>query len=440
MRSRRRNRPKLSAQEQMRRYVLIPLYMTWAFIGALMVHVLLARHPLRPWILTYCVVFVAHVVVSVLVLRGIALQELDGRRLPRWSIPALTATSVAACGVGIFLTVIDRSQLDFAFGPAILPLILTAWTMAPRLTWQWTLVTASVVGLLMVGFGWLVGVDIAGDPVFAARSLWLPTFVLLVVMMLTIRWSIIVTVTVKDQADMDAMRADLAVAEERLRIARDMHDVLGRTLTAVALKSDLAAGLAAAGRPEAAVKESKAVHQLADDALRELRGVLAGYRKTDLVTELAGAKGLLDSAGVSTRLIGDAREIPELATEPLSWVLREAATNIVRHSDASHCTIRLDSEPGRVALTVTNDGVRELGPRRFGLGRGVTPMSVEGEPDGSDVPGSGLASLRSRLEGKGATLDVERNGDSFVLVAWVPIGRDVLGDLEVPMSNEGGRE
>lgn len=430
-----KSRARLSALEQMRRYVLFPLYTTWVLIGVLIVYALVVQGPRTPWVLTYCVAFVVHVAVSVLVLRGIALQEVEDLPLARWGLPGLALSSAAASGVGLLMTQLDDSiseppfgPLSFPFGPVVLPLLLTAWAVAPRLAWQWILVTASGLGLVMVCVGWLMGVDVLAEPWDALRTLWLPTFTLLVVMMLTIRWSIIVTASVTDQAKMDAMRADLAVAEERLRIARDMHDVLGRTLTAVALKSELAAVLASAGRAEDAAAESRAVHLLADGALRELRGVLAGYRRPDLATELAGAKGLLDSAGVSTRVIGESRGIPVRASEAFSWVLREAATNIVRHSDASRCTIRIDSEPGHVKLTVNNDGAHEFQTRRF-----VTEPDFD-QSDGDvdqDVPGSGLVGLRSRLAGMGATLAAEVRGDTFVLVARVAVGEDSIGGPEV---------
>ncbi|MFT0848904.1 histidine kinase [Actinomycetaceae bacterium L2_0104] len=456
----------------MRRYVLIPLYLMWAFIGIAVIYLLLLE-PVTPWTVSYGVAFMAHVVVSVMVLREIALHELDGRRLSWWIMPALALTTAVASLLGLFLALYGEGNLNFPFGQAILPLVLTAWALAPRLPWQAIVITSTGMGLLMVGFGRLLDMEVADEFVSAFRVLWLPTFIFLIIMMLTIRWSIIVTVSVKDQAQMDAMRADLAVAEERLRIARDMHDILGRTLTAVALKSDLAAGLAAAGKTENAVMESKAVHQLADEALRELRGVLAGYRRPDLVTELAGAKGLLDSAGVATRIIGEGRDLPSMAAEAFSWVLREAATNIVRHSDASWCTIRLGYHSNAVQLSVSNNGVRTRAskPRWASTGKGSggpkvsqdSPFpggdalpSIEGggsrEPSGAvgygaerssgvkderatderltdevSVPGSGLAGLRVRLESIGGTLGVEENGDTFVLTARVPLSR---GDEE----------
>ncbi len=436
----RRVRSQLSAMEQMRRYVLLPLYTTFAAIGVMILYMLFIVTPVSAWSAVYGVSFTAHVVVTVAVLRGIALQEVDNRPLPRWSLPGVAASTLASCGAGLLFTFLNETYLDFPFGPVVLPLILTAWALAPRLNWQWTVAVSTAVGLAMVGFAALLGEDIFEDPGSAVTSLWLPTFGILMVMMLTIRWSITVTASVRDQSQMDAMRADLAVAEERLRIARDMHDILGRTLTAVALKSDLAAALAMAGQSEKAAAESKAVHQLADDALRELRGVLAGYRRTDLATELAGAKGLLDSAGVVTRLIGDARDVPPGASEAFSWVLREAATNIVRHSEATRCTIRLDVRPGESVLTVVNDGVREVRSRRFGFvggaddgARGVTDSAACGSngdivSEHTDVPGSGLVGLRARLEGLDATLEVERDGDTFVLVARMPaLGSDITG-------------
>ncbi len=286
----RKPRQQLSGVEQMRRYVLIPLYSTWALIGIMMIYALLMHSEVSVWSAVYGISFTVHVVVTVMVLRGVALNEVDSQPLPRWSLPALVVSSVVAVVAGLLFTLLNDTYLDFPFGPVVLPLILTAWTFSPWLDWQWSMAVSVFIGFIMMGFGALLGEDVYGHPGEALLDLWLPTFAVLMVMMLTIRWSIKVTASVKDQAQMDAMQADLAVAEERLRIARDMHDVLGRTLTAVALKSDLAAALAIAGQNEKAAAESKAVHQLADDALRELRGVLAGYRRADLATELTGAE------------------------------------------------------------------------------------------------------------------------------------------------------
>lgn len=228
----------------------------------------------------------------------------------------------------------------------------------------------------------------------------LPTALTLVALISSIRWTISILVSVGSQERLDLMRADLAVAEERLRIARDLHDLFGRTLTAVALKSDLAAELAEAeGAPRAAV-ESRSVQALADSALKEVRATLAGYRTPDLGAEVAGAASLLTSAAVDVRVLGDPSSVPDPAAPLLALVVREAATNVVRHSRATSALLRFEVADGLARAEIRNDGA----------------------PDArADSDGSGLVSLRARLEDEGGTLDWSAEAGTFRLVATAPV-------------------
>ncbi|WP_193513300.1 sensor histidine kinase [Streptomyces griseoloalbus] len=195
-------------------------------------------------------------------------------------------------------------------------------------------------------------------------------------------------------------RARLAVAEERLRFGRDLHDVMGRNLAVIALKSELAVQLAQRERPEA-VTEMIEVQRLAHEAQREVREVVRGYREADLSGELAGAQGVLTAAGIDCTVTGPVTGFPAPVQSALGWVVREAATNVLRHGDARRCTMTLGVREGRVVLTVENDGV----PRTDGPGRG-----------------SGLVGLRERLAEIGGTLRAGPVGDgSFLLTVEVPL-------------------
>jgi two-component system sensor histidine kinase DesK len=215
--------------------------------------------------------------------------------------------------------------------------------------------------------------------------------------------------------EIDASRtvqARLAVAEERLRFARDFHDVLGRNLTLIAVTSDLAAGLARRGDPDA-VDKMLQVRSLAHESAREVREVVTGYRAADLDTELAGARSVLRAAGITTRIIGDSSCIPADAQTALAWVLREATTNVIRHSNATTCTIELGSqtrtEPGAPSVTVLrvrNDG---------------TPS-----PDAEHQPGHGLAGLRERMTALGGHLTAgPEPGGWFTTQASLPTSTTV---------------
>ncbi|MFJ5224626.1 sensor histidine kinase [Streptomyces sp. NPDC088400] len=196
-------------------------------------------------------------------------------------------------------------------------------------------------------------------------------------------------------------QARLAVAEERLRFGRDLHDVLGRNLAVVALKSELAAQLARRGRPEA-VDQILEVQVIAQESQREIRSVVRGYRTADLHTELAGARSVLEAAGIACRIeYGPAARLPDAVQAALGWVVREATTNVLRHAqDASCCTMSLRTAgPAAALLVMRNDGASDA-------------------PPGA---GTGLTGLKERLTALSGTLTTERHpGGIFRLAAHIP--------------------
>ncbi|WP_409328439.1 sensor histidine kinase [Trujillonella humicola] len=196
------------------------------------------------------------------------------------------------------------------------------------------------------------------------------------------------------------VQLQLAVAEERLRFARDLHDVMGRNLSAIAVKSQLAGELVRRQRPEAA-DEVADISRIAEQSLREVREVVRGYRTADLTGELAGARSVLRAAGVSCTVTGEEHggALPEDVQAALGWVVREAVTNVLRHSRAGTCTVTLAAGDRSATLTVVNDGA---GP---------------GEPRW----GSGLTGLAERLAAASGRLTAGRDGGRFVLAATVPV-------------------
>lgn len=204
------------------------------------------------------------------------------------------------------------------------------------------------------------------------------------------------------------VQAQLAVAEERLRFGRDMHDVLGRNLAVIALKSELAVELAQRGRPEA-LDQMVEVQRIARASQQEVRDVVRGYREADLTTELAGAQGVLRAAGIECAVTGgDGAGLPRPVQSALGWVVREAATNVLRHGDPGHCMIRLDVSADAVVLSVENDGAPAAAP-------GGT--------------GSGLAGLRERLGALDGALEAgPAEGGLFRLSARIPLARAESAD------------
>ncbi|MFG2308832.1 sensor histidine kinase [Streptomyces sp. NPDC048566] len=207
-------------------------------------------------------------------------------------------------------------------------------------------------------------------------------------------------------------RARLAVAEERLRFGRDLHDVMGRNLAVIALKSELAVQLARRGLPQA-VDQMTEVQRIARESQREVRAVVRGYREADLKAELAGAQGVLTAAGIDCTVTGAATVLPAPVQSALGWVVREATTNVLRHGDARYCAVSLRVAARRVTLTVENDGAPAVEPAR-------TPPDRAARPAG----GSGLVGLRERLAEVDGVLRTGASGGRFLLTAEVPLPPD----------------
>ncbi|MGY5123165.1 sensor histidine kinase [Streptomyces nigrescens] len=158
----------------------------------------------------------------------------------------------------------------------------------------------------------------------------------------------------------------LAVVEERLRFARDLHDTLGRTLAGIALKAELAARLPHG--PQARFEMTQ-IQRLARESQQEIREVVRGYRTTDLETELDGARSVLAAAGITCRIRTTGSEPGDAIRTALGWAVRETATNVIRHSQATYCTITLaHTADGTSILTVTNNNPRPAVDSTSGTG------------------------------------------------------------------------
>ncbi|KUJ64275.1 histidine kinase [Streptomyces albus subsp. albus] len=210
--------------------------------------------------------------------------------------------------------------------------------------------------------------------------------------------------TTRELQQARATVAHLAANEERLRLARDLHDLLGHSLSLITLKSELA-GRMLPDKPEQAAQQVADIEQVSRQALVDVREAVSGFRRPTLAAELAGARIALAAAGVAADLSRAGAEHPDLPPDEegaLAWALREAVTNVARHSGARHCTVVLtETADDQLCLTVSDDG------------RG---------PQGT--AGNGLTGLAERLQLADGRLEAgpgERHG--FVLRAWVPLSR-----------------
>jgi len=149
----------------------------------------------------------------------------------------------------------------------------------------------------------------------------------------------------------------LAVVEERLRLARDLHDLLGHNLSLITLKSELA-GRLVEKEPARAAEEIHDIERVARQTLREVREAVAGYRQPQLASELSGARQMLEAAGIECQIEHTAEALPPTTDTVLAWTVREGVTNVIRHSRARWCCIRVTCENGTIRAEVTNDGYR----------------------------------------------------------------------------------
>lgn len=304
------------------------------------------------------------------------------RRLTAWALSAV----VISCAACILLALRTwPTPVDGARGQAWVVLICLAYAIGSTTitrSLRATALIAVAASVAMAALWWNAGYQQALSTTIGSAILFASAIgaVRASVAMLQLMYRI-------DRAR--EVEAQLAVAEERLRFARDLHDTLGRNLSAIALKSQVARGQL--GRDAAAAgEEVDAVRALADQSLTEMRAVVRGIRGTDLRAELAGARSLLSSAGIDCTVSGTASGADELA-----WVVREAVTNVIRHSDATRCSIDVAGEGPGASVRVWNDGARA-----------------------ASGAGSGIEGLRSRLARSGGTVTVSRPASGeFEIVA-----------------------
>jgi two-component system sensor histidine kinase DesK len=221
-------------------------------------------------------------------------------------------------------------------------------------------------------------------------------------------------------ADMHRDLAQMAVVQERLRVARDVHDLLGLGLSVIALKADLIGRLI--GRDDArAAAEIEEVSRISAVARAELRQVTGDGQRLSLANELAAAREILRSAGVEVDGGMPAGRLPQAAEAVLAVVLREAVTNVLRHSVATACTIQVTAAGALLRLQVRNDGItpEQAGPQP--AGEPALWVSRTSQPGPGDRVGSGLTSLASRLADAGGHLSSRQADGRFDLVAEIPL-------------------
>ncbi|MBB3085205.1 sensor histidine kinase [Geodermatophilus sabuli] len=381
----------------------IELYTRWSFYIWLAMAPLLAlgiagsaAQRVQPATTVFVLASVAVAATAVLLARAGLAAHGEGRGLPRRPALAAAAAAVAAAAAAVLAFTPDAPDTPaLPWGVAMPPAMAL---VAASTVWPTRTLTRAgsgiggATGIVVLAIGAPLGVGAVLAIVVGATSTFLT---------LAFRFSVWVLDVVREMERSRGAQLQLAVAEERLRFARDLHDVMGRNLSAIAVKSQLAAELVRRGR-DGAAEELADISRVAEESLREVRDVVRGYRRTDLAGELAGARSVLRAAGVGCTVSGEdgGAALPEPVQAALGWVVREAVTNVLRHSRATECTVELRTAGGEAELTVTNDGVA-------GSGSGW---------------GSGLTGLAERLAVAGGRLSTRRERDRFVLTASLPVG------------------
>lgn len=250
--------------------------------------------------------------------------------------------------------------------------VVIAMAVAP-LPLTWTLLLALGV------FAAFAGIMLDG---WSDEVLWIPAVLVSISAMMAAFARNIVAMN-ELRATRDRMAA-MAVERERSRVARDLHDILGHSLTVITVKSELAGRLVDVD-PARARTEIGEVESLARGALADVRATVAGYRGVSLSGELAAARAALDAAEIAADVPGSSDAVPPERRELAAWVVREGVTNVMRHAAASRCRIRIAEHE----VTIDDDGV--------------------GPVVRADQAGTGLAGLRERVESAGGRMTVGRS-------------------------------
>lgn len=269
--------------------------------------------------------------------------------------------------------------LSFALWPWLDWQVCAVWTyvgvLVATAVVPWQLTWTSILGLSALALVF----DVIHQG-WNANVLWVPAIIASISLMMAAFMRSIVAVNQTRLAQREVER--IAAERERGRVARDIHDILGHSLTVITVKSELAGRLVDVD-PERAKAEMAEVEGLARGALADVRATVAGFRGVSISGELAAARVALSAADISLDAPSTTDAVPPEHRELAGWVVREGVTNVVRHAQARRCRIRLDSR----VVSVEDDGV---GPVESGSG-------------------TGLSGLRERVDAAGGILSVGRS-------------------------------
>jgi len=319
----------------------------------------------------YCLTFVWYI------LRGFAYA---GPRVPVATVGFLTVIALA----------LDHLQGEIGLNYFLIPLLIAGFGLPPRRA----VIALSVVGVVTMVDGIVLAPSLSGTVVLQT-VLVVPGVLLFGGSSMGLRYLL------STLAALRAARTEIvqhATDNERARISRDLHDLLGNSLSLITLKGELATRLLPEGAP--GLDEVRDMLTLSREALRQVREAVSGYRQPTLSTELTAARVALEAGGVEVDIKQDVGALNRETEAVLGWVVREATTNVIRHSGAKRCRIAFSRDADHVRVDVVNDGWR-------------VPQTPAG---------NGLRGLAERLAAVGGEVEATAQPDGgFRLCATVPI-------------------
>jgi two-component system sensor histidine kinase DesK len=359
------------------KYVWVAIWM-WPLLGPVQQMIRGRVHPILP-----AAVGLAAFVCLYLICVGAGFSK-DGRPATRIQLVALAA--VAALGLGLAVAYLPTSSGWLALMLYVGASGASLLSRGPALRW----IVGSTVALVVIG---ALFDEKWGDIGSSAFSMFM-TCVLILVLKEVLGYIHQLRVA---QAEL----ATAAVAQERLRFSRDLHELLGHTLTLIVVKAQVVRRLAETD-PVAAGAAGADIEQIGRQALVEVREAVTGYRERAFSDELDGARAALSDAGIEVSIETTGTPLPAIVDSVFGWAVREGTTNVIRHSAARHCSITVQRRGEAATLEISDDG------------RG---------PSGAGDTGNGLRGLRERLAAAGGTLaSAPGSGGGFHLVASLPVG------------------
>lgn len=327
---------------------------------------------------------------------------LDGHH-PTWQVATVLPL------VGVFaLSYLGVASFGQSASPAV-RLVMVGWlalfpvalsfVLGPSMLVFFTYVVSPALILLPGNIGFALGFSAALSVLITSRVIdgttdWSSTLILVVLTLAMFAFGGLIRTVRELRATQDKM-ARLAVAEERSRLARDLHDVLGHSLTTITVKAGLARRvLESSTDRQRAIAEVRDVEELARQAMTEVRATVSGYRTASLPAELVGARAALSAAEIAAELPRAVDNVAAGLQETFAYVLREGVTNVIRHSGASRCEVRLGDSWLEVRDNGRTTGELVTESRVAGGGHGLSGLAervaeVDGTLEAGPLPEGG---------------------------------------------------